>query len=527
MIFFKNLSIIIIFNQFINFLLKLSVNSQFSKKNSFFNNTDLSSFKHAAIANNLKNYWQNYVPLSPISFESKGICQGLNYIYLHDYFYSLDQGIHFLEFFKKLEHADAPDFLKNLFQEKEKMVQTLQINTSFQFRKRILKKLEHSYRDIAYIDQLLWHYAPSYQINTVNIFNAKRSRSQLLKNYGFKENTEAIFIFDLQIKQDRLKLLDLIAPLNPSAGLLVNGIYEFTTWDHSLLFKVDDGKNILFDANGGFYNQIEYQYDHLSHYKHRVSGYLVLHILKICKKIKDDDQSCQQPLFSLEDSFKKEIALIKKSASLKDIDKKYRGELILLNLMISESYSLLNNYLDDILDLGIDIDADPDFDGVTALSLACLRRHLPVIERLINAGSSVNKIDSSGSSLLMAMTMLGFTDVINLLIKKGADLNFKNKNANQALHLAFMHHQEDAALLLIKKGADINAQGFEGMTPLHLAIKNQDVDSINILITQGANINFQNNLGKTPCDLARENFQQSIEIITLLESAQKRKSLRF
>ncbi len=523
----KNLTIFVFFNQILNFFFKKGVSAQFLTKNNSIQLNTFYSFNHTSILRHLENYWDQNFPAAPIRFQHKGVCQAINYLYLHDYFYTEDKGTFFLDFSKKLESPNASLYLDHLFQQKEKLVNSLSLSGAQQSRKNIEKKLEHFYRDIAYIDQLLWHYAPSFSLGSSSLFDRKHSRLQLFDNYKIYGNSETIFIFELKEKKDKIRLLDLIAPTDDSVAILKNGMYEFTTWDHSLLFKVNNGENILFDANGGFYHRIMNQYDHLSRYRHKNSGYLILHIINICKKTKKNNHDCSEQRPFLEKSFMHQIKLLNHTDDLTDHKKRVKGELLLIDLLITESYDLFDDYLDELLSLGINVDADPDGDQVTALSLACLKRHLPTINRLIKAGACVNQRDQFGFSLLMVMSILGFEDVMMLLIKNGANLNLRNKELQQALHLALVHHRKDSAFFLIKEGADVNSQDSNGMTPLHLAIENQYIDLITALIEAGANLSLRNTMGQTPFDLARDQLSQSIEIMKILELVPKNRKLRF
>jgi len=76
--------------------------------------------------------------------------------------------------------------------------------------------------------------------------------------------------------------------------------------------------------------------------------------------------------------------------------------------------------------------------GTTPLHFAidAESNRIEVMSLLLNAGASVNVVDSFGSPLLYSAIHVGHLDAVELLIKHGADINFRDQVGGTPLHSA-------------------------------------------------------------------------------------------
>jgi hypothetical protein len=107
-------------------------------------------------------------------------------------------------------------------------------------------------------------------------------------------------------------------------------------------------------------------------------------------------------------------------------------------------------------------------DGFTPLYLACKNGNVAMVERLIAAGSQVDKVSKRGTPLFMAAHD-NRLDVVTLLIAAGADVNKAGFHNATPLHGAAQNgHAGIVSVLLETPGVDLNPALFMPDSSLHI-----------------------------------------------------------
>lgn len=119
---------------------------------------------------------------------------------------------------------------------------------------------------------------------------------------------------------------------------------------------------------------------------------------------------------------------------------------------------------------------------------------------------------------LLRAAECGDIDELNRLLALNVDVNARyDSNGNTALIAAIWNQQLDFAMALLKAGANIDLTGDDGNTALMVACYDALEDEVKMLLKAGANITLKNDDGQTALDLAEDAFEDSTNIIALLE----------
>lgn len=175
-----------------------------------------------------------------------------------------------------------------------------------------------------------------------------------------------------------------------------------------------------------------------------------------------------------------------------------------------------------LLDYGSDLNVMTT-SGETPLYLACSKGLTEVIERMLKCGAKVN---ISKKSALNAACKNNHMTIVELLLKNGADPNVPEESADQhsfALHIAAADHRNELITLLLNHGANINTADASGNTAVHHACyfrghigykhtfsanaglsMNTREEVVDTLLCAGAGVNVSNCEGETPLSLAVE-----------------------
>ena len=127
----------------------------------------------------------------------------------------------------------------------------------------------------------------------------------------------------------------------------------------------------------------------------------------------------------------------------------------------------------------------------TPLLWASLSSSGEFIETLIDLGANVNaqRSDDKVTPLFLSADWNNFL-AVNLLLDHGADANIVSADGNSPLHRAVSNGFCDIAKRLVEKGSDLNLQNKEGRTPLFLGVTNKHEQLIKLLIENEADVNI-------------------------------------
>ena len=163
-----------------------------------------------------------------------------------------------------------------------------------------------------------------------------------------------------------------------------------------------------------------------------------------------------------------------------------------------------------VLNDGLDINT-PALCNRTPLLWASPSSSGVFIETLIDLGANVNaqRADDKVTPLTLSSYWNNFMTV-NLLLDHGADANIAAADAYAPLHLAVMKGNQNLVKLFLEKNALVNTQNADGDSPLHTAVSNGFFDITKLLIKKGSNVNVQNKEGRTPLFLGVKNKHEQL-----------------
>ena len=202
-----------------------------------------------------------------------------------------------------------------------------------------------------------------------------------------------------------------------------------------------------------------------------------------------------------------------------------------------------------------------DSDGLTALSLACLRRSYLTVELLLQRqGIDVDSVDyTGGHSALILASMVDDRAIVELLLQNGADPKQQDRRGGTAalravdngslnvietmltsgvdidilvpdkdgrglMHSASVNGQPRIVRLLKESGLDVNIKDKNGLTPLHDASRSGRVEVTETLLELGADSSLTDKYGRTALKVAWQYGQT--EIMNILKDGNRLDSAR-
>jgi ankyrin repeat protein len=141
--------------------------------------------------------------------------------------------------------------------------------------------------------------------------------------------------------------------------------------------------------------------------------------------------------------------------------------------------------------------ADPNGDALTpahvVLSHAAHLGYLEMVELLLAAGASPNRVAPLLEVPLCVAAESGYADICAALLRRGADVNGRDNDESTALHRAASRGRIDICKSLIAAGADVSLVDGFNHTPLHdaaLVRKSHAIELCDLLLAAGASSSF-------------------------------------
>lgn len=152
---------------------------------------------------------------------------------------------------------------------------------------------------------------------------------------------------------------------------------------------------------------------------------------------------------------------------------------------------------------------------------AVLTEDIAEIEKLLNNGADINKVDAKGRTPLYWAALQGSRSVAEYLISRGAQIEKGAdwKDDDTPLHVASGKGYTDVVALLLDKGANVNKENRVGQTPLHLAAWRGHSETVGYLVSYGADVNVKDKRGYTPLHVedinqgARGGYREAVELL--------------
>jgi len=117
---------------------------------------------------------------------------------------------------------------------------------------------------------------------------------------------------------------------------------------------------------------------------------------------------------------------------------------------------------------GVQVDlASPQ--GETALMLACIKGHLPLVQELLRRGSAVNRAGWTPLHYAASASHEHTRTIVQVLLRAGAHVNAASPNGSTALMLAAQYSSEDVVHDLLRAGADITLRNQRNLDAVDFA----------------------------------------------------------
>jgi len=149
--------------------------------------------------------------------------------------------------------------------------------------------------------------------------------------------------------------------------------------------------------------------------------------------------------------------------------------------------------------------------AVQALMELAARGHLEGVQRVVEAGVSVNSTDTEQRTALMWAAFNGHTAVVRFLLAQGAKLDALDSNGRTALLYASSGPYPETVELLLGQGAEVNLQDqVEGFTALMMAAAEGQLEVVELLLARGAAADIKDKDGDTAESFATLNGHSTV-----------------
>ena len=154
----------------------------------------------------------------------------------------------------------------------------------------------------------------------------------------------------------------------------------------------------------------------------------------------------------------------------------------------------------------------PDQAGMPVLHLAARDGFLALVQALAAAGADLDRKNAVGETAIMLAAIQGHKPVVEFLLSKEAQVNHPGWTP---LIYAAASGQNDIVKILIENHAYIDATSPNGSTSLMMAVRGGHTSTVKLLIDEDADTSARNELGESALSWA-ERAANNTEMIRLL-----------
>lgn len=159
--------------------------------------------------------------------------------------------------------------------------------------------------------------------------------------------------------------------------------------------------------------------------------------------------------------------------------------------------------VEDLIAHGVDVNQLP-YQGTSAFAIACVYKHMDVIDVLLDAGADVDLRSRDGLTPLMEVISQSrneHIEVVQLLLNEGADMR-AGMNDMSPLYYAIQHEKFPIISLLLRYGADVNQATDDFSTPLMIASLYGYTSLVKALLSYGADVRVKDTKGMSALSYA-------------------------
>ena len=158
---------------------------------------------------------------------------------------------------------------------------------------------------------------------------------------------------------------------------------------------------------------------------------------------------------------------------------------------------------DRLIDLLLELGADPDIKNKRDDTAAMVVTDLRILKKLVDYGADLHGVNVDGENALFYKP----TDIIRYLLENDVNPHLSNAEGVTPLHAAAIYQDGLESLkLLAKEGCSLFDKTRDGQTLLHIATLAQDIAMIEFLVDEGLDIDAKENDGLTALLYAVKSF---------------------
>lgn len=163
------------------------------------------------------------------------------------------------------------------------------------------------------------------------------------------------------------------------------------------------------------------------------------------------------------------------------------------------------------IDRPLVLEDDTDLDGTTPLCVACMRGHVDIIRKLLEAGADINHRTQSGKFPLILCINPEFAvddktleDGVRTIMEYGPriEIDQRDNDGNTCIHVSRSSIPVSVVRRLVNMGANLAIQNHDGYTPLSKAVQFGNYEIVEYLVSKGADVRPGSSEAPSPLRMA-------------------------